>query len=162
MLGSYCLTRAHERDPSADSNAHSHCLIRSLIGLRPPPVLHKTSVETHEGVHSRCPRPGGIMGTYPFPLVVILALAFAFPSRAAEKPRPAQDNQAKKVWTNDDMGQLRARGLITTFSQAPETTAQAPVAVSERATFTAKTEDPTWYAQRAADLQAELDKREAA
>jgi len=43
-----------------------------------------------------------------------------------------------------------------------ETTAQAPAAPSEPAMFAARTEDPTWYAEQAAILQAELDKREAA
>ena len=102
------------------------------------------------------------MRTYPFPLAAILTLAIAFPSHAAEKPRPTQASQAKKVWTNDDMDQLRARGLISTFSVAPETTAQAQAAPSEQATFTPRTEDPAWYADQAAILQAELDKREAA
>ena len=102
------------------------------------------------------------MRIYFFPLAVILALAIAFPSRAAEKPRPAQSGKTEKVWTNDDMDQLRARGLISTFSVAPETTAQAQAAPSEQATFTPKTEDPAWYADQAAILQAELDKRESA
>ncbi len=105
------------------------------------------------------------MRTYPFALAAVLALAIASPTRAAEKPRPAQatqSNQAKRVWTNDDMDQLRARGLITTFSTAPETAAQAPAAPPEPATYTSKLEDPAWYAQQASDLQAELDKREAA
>jgi hypothetical protein len=102
------------------------------------------------------------MRIYLFPLAAILALAFAFPSRAAQKPRPAQAGQAKKVWTNDDMDQLRARGLISTFSQAPETTAKTPPAQSEPATFEPRTQDPSWYAEQAAILQAELDRREAA
>jgi hypothetical protein len=102
------------------------------------------------------------MRIYLFPLAAILGLAIASPSRAAQKPRPAQANQAKKVWTNDDMDQLRARGLISTFSQAPETTAQTPAAQSEPATFESRTQDPTWYAEQAAILQAELDRREAA
>jgi hypothetical protein len=101
------------------------------------------------------------MRIYPFPLAAILAMAIAFPTHAAEKPRPAQVNQAKKVWTNEDMGQLRSRGLISTFSVTPETTAQAPAAPSEPVTFAARTEDPTWYAEQAAILQAELDKRAA-
>ena len=102
------------------------------------------------------------MRIYFFPLAVILALAIAFPSRAAEKPRPAQSGKPEKVWTNDDMDQLRARGLITTFNVATETAAQVRAAPSEPATFTPKTEDPTWYAEQAAILQAELDKRESA
>ena len=102
------------------------------------------------------------MRTYPFPLAAILTLAIAFPSHAAEEPRPAQAAKTKKVWTNDDMDQLRARGLISTFSVAPETAAQTQPAPSEQATFTPKTEDPAWYADQAAILQAELDKRESA
>jgi hypothetical protein len=102
------------------------------------------------------------MRIYPFPLEAIIALAIAFPSHAAEKPRPAQAGQVKKVWTNDDMDQLRTQGLISTFSVTSEISAQAPAAPSESVTFTAKTEDPTWYAEQAAILQAELDKREAA
>jgi hypothetical protein len=102
------------------------------------------------------------MRIYPFPLAAIIALAIAFPSHAAEKPRPKQDNQTKKVWTNDDMDQLRSQGLISTFIVAPEITVQNPAEPSETATLTPKTEDPTWYAEQAAILQAELDKREAA
>ena len=102
------------------------------------------------------------MRIYHFPLAVIFALAITLPSHAAEKPRPKQDDQAKKIWTNDDMDQLRSQGLISTFSVAPEITAPAPAAPSEPATFTPRTEDPTWYAEQAAILQAELDKREAA
>ncbi len=102
------------------------------------------------------------MRIYLVPLAAILALAIAFPSYAAEKPSPAQAGKTKKVWTNDEMDQLRARGLISTFNLAPETTAQAQPAPSEPATFSSRMEDPTWYAQRAADLQAEIDKRGAA
>ena len=108
------------------------------------------------------------MRTYPFALAAVLALAIAAPTRAAEKPRPAQatqSNQAKRVWTNDDMDQLRARGLISTFNVAPETIVQAPATPSEPAPSTtspSRLEDPAWYAQQAAELQAELDRRVAA
>jgi hypothetical protein len=102
------------------------------------------------------------MRKHPFQLAVILALAIAFPSHAAEKPSPAQAGKTKKVWTNDDMDQLRARGLITTFSVATDATAPAPAAPSEPAKFAARTDDPAWYAEQAAILQAELDKRESA
>jgi hypothetical protein len=102
------------------------------------------------------------MRTYPFPLAAILALAFAFPSHAAQNPNPAQGGKTKKVWTDDDMDHLRSRGLISTFNQSPETTAPAPAPQSGPATFTTRTEDPAWYAEQAAILQAELDKREAA
>ena len=106
------------------------------------------------------------MRTYLFPLAAVFALAIAFPSLAAEKPRPAQgnQNQPKKVWTNDDMDQLRAQGLISIVGQVPETVTQAPAAPSEPAfpIYASRLEDPEWYAEKAADLQAELDRREAA
>jgi hypothetical protein len=102
------------------------------------------------------------MRTYPFPLAAILALAFALPSHAAQNPNSAQAATTKKVWTDDDMDQLRARGLISTFNVTTETTAQAPAAQPEPATYATRFEDPDWYAQQAAILQAELDKREAA
>ncbi|MCU1342863.1 MAG: hypothetical protein JWN92_2286 [Candidatus Acidoferrum typicum] len=105
------------------------------------------------------------MRTFHFSLAAVLALAIALPSFAAEKPRAAQTStstQTKKVWTNEDMDELRARGLITTFNPAPEMIAQAPTVAPERATFAIRTEDPAWYADQASILQAELDRREAA
>ena len=69
------------------------------------------------------------MRNYSFPFAAALALLIAFSSQAAEKPRPAQGDQKppKKVWTNDDMEQLRARGLISIVGQeATEPAAQAP------------------------------------
>jgi hypothetical protein len=111
------------------------------------------------------------MRTYYFPLAAVLALAIAFPSCAAEKPRPAQgnQNQPKKVWTNDDMDQLRPRGLISTFAPGvnpaapPVATAVASApAEAAFAVYNSRLEDPEWYAEKAADLQAELDRREAA
>ena len=107
------------------------------------------------------------MRNYPFPLAAVLALLIACSSQAAEKPRPAQgnQNQPKKVWTNDDMEQLRARGLISIVGQeaAPQAT-QAPTAPAETTfpVYASRLDDPGWYADKAADLQVELDKREAA
>ena len=107
------------------------------------------------------------MRKYLFPLAAVLALAIAFPSRAAEKPRPAQgnQNQPKKVWTNEDMDQLRARGLISIVGQeVNEAAAQAAVTPSEPTfpVYNSRLDDPEWYAEKATDLQAELDQRQAA
>ena len=111
------------------------------------------------------------MRTHPFSLAAVLALLIAFSSQAAPKPRPAQGNQAqpKKVWTNDDMDQLRARGLISIvgpeFSEAaqPAPAAQtgAPQAGPAFPVYQSRLDDPEWYAEQAADLQAELDRRMA-
>jgi hypothetical protein len=109
------------------------------------------------------------MRNYSFPLAAALALLIACSSQAAEKPRPAQgnSNQPKKVWTNDDMDQLRSRGLISIVGQeATEPAAQAPAPAEPAETtfpiYESRLDDPEWYADRAADLQAELDKRQAA
>jgi len=107
------------------------------------------------------------MRDYPFLFVAALALLIACPSQAAEKPRPAQENQnqPKKVWTNDDMDQLRARGLISIVGQeAMGAAAQAQAAPAETVfpVYASRLNDPAWYVDQAADLQAELDKREAA
>ncbi|HEV7967067.1 MAG TPA: hypothetical protein VGP19_05830 [Candidatus Acidoferrales bacterium] len=107
------------------------------------------------------------MRNYPFPLAAVLALLIACSSQAAEKPHPAQgiQNQPKKVWTNDDMDQLRARGLISIVGQEPtESAAQAPEEAAENTfpVYPSRLDDPEWYAEKAADLQAELDDRLAA
>jgi hypothetical protein len=104
------------------------------------------------------------MRNYTFPFAAALALLIVCSSQAAEKPRPAQgnQNQPKKVWTNDDMDQLRARGLISIAGQEPAAPAtQAPAASAETTfpIYESRLDDPDWYADRAADLQAQLDKR---
>src|ERR1700680_4449466 len=107
------------------------------------------------------------MRNYPFPLAAALALLIACSSQAAEKPRSAQgnQNQPKKVWTNDDMDQLRARGPISIVGQKlAEPAKQAPAAAAETTypVYASRLDDPEWYAEKAADLQAELDRRQAA
>ena len=107
------------------------------------------------------------MRKYPFPLMAVLALLLAGSSQAAEKPRPAQTNQTqpKKIWTNDDTDQLHNRGLISIVGQeVSESTPQATAAPSETAApvYASRLDDPAWYADQAAGLQAELDRRAAA
>jgi hypothetical protein len=140
------------------------------------------------------------MRGFPFLAASVLVLAASLPLRAQQAPRPAQTDQAKKIWTNDDMDELRARGLISIVGQeteeapqaapqaAPESAAApAPAAAPEgapapAATETAavgpqaaqaepeapeaapydRTQDPMWYAEQAAELQAQLDTAQAA
>ncbi len=108
------------------------------------------------------------MRTCPFALAAVLMAAIALPSRAAEKPGAAQgtQNQPQKIWTNDDLDQLRSRGLISIVGQEPaeSAAAQPAPAPSEHAfpVYNSRLEDPAWYAEKASDLQAELDRRAAA
>jgi hypothetical protein len=112
------------------------------------------------------------MRNHHFTLAAALALMIACSSQAAEKPRPAQgdQNRPKKVWTNDDMDQLRAQGLISivgqevseSAQQAPAAPAETPEAGPAFPVYESRLDDPEWYAEQAADLQAELDDRVAA
>jgi hypothetical protein len=100
-------------------------------------------------------------------IAAVIAIFIACSSKAAEKPRPAQADQKQpvKVWTNEDMDQLRARGLISIVGQEPATTtAQPPAAASGPAypVYESKFDDPSWYADVAADLRDDLARREAA
>src|SRR4051812_8261245 len=106
------------------------------------------------------------MRGYCFPLTIIaVALALVFPSYAAEKPHPAQGNQSqpKKIWTNEDMDELRMRGLISIIGQEPQEITTPPVEVVSSGPvfpmYSSRLEDPEWYAEKAAELRAELDRR---
>lgn len=72
------------------------------------------------------------MGRFPFLAALVLVLAAALPMCAQQARRPAQADQSKKVWTDDDMDALRARGLISIVGQvieeAPQAAATAPSA----------------------------------
>jgi hypothetical protein len=107
------------------------------------------------------------MRTCTIAFALLLAATVVSTARAAEKPRLPQSNpkQPAKIWTNDDLDQLHSRGLISIVGQEPnEPAAQPAAAPTEPAlpVYNSRLEDPAWYAQQAADLQAELDKRQSA
>jgi len=94
------------------------------------------------------------------PLTLALALsAMAIPACSAERPDPAQGQQERRVWTNEDLEDLRARGLISIIGTVPEA---APAALPQAARYSNRTEDPAWYAGQASELQTQLNERMAA
>jgi protein tyrosine phosphatase (PTP) superfamily phosphohydrolase (DUF442 family) len=97
------------------------------------------------------------------PIAAVFAIFIACSAQAAEKPRPAQANQKQpiKVWTNEDMDQLRARGLISIVGQEPTEISAQPTAEPESPVYDSMFDDPSWYAGEVADLRAELDRRQA-
>jgi len=86
---------------------------------------------------------------------------------ARARPAQANQNQPRKVWTNDDMDQLRSQGLISIVGQealppAPAASASETPAAPAYPAYESRLDDPQWYADTAATLQNELDKRTAA
>jgi hypothetical protein len=61
------------------------------------------------------------------------------------------------VWTNDDLGRLRDLGLICMVGRMDEETSKS---TSLPQPFV-KTQDPEWYAEQAARLRDELERRKA-
>jgi hypothetical protein len=106
------------------------------------------------------------MSRYSLPLAMVLVLACsAIPSSAAQQT--ARTPQTKRVWTTDDMDGLRARGLISivgteTEAAAPAAPAPAPAATTQFPVYASRTEDPAWYAEQAAGLQAQLSAHQVA
>lgn len=113
------------------------------------------------------------MRRHPFPLAAALALTTSLAAQAAGKPQPRPANQhaivyqakARKVWTNDDVPELRARSVISIVGQEPEQAPSseqaAPPAEPSYPVYDSRLDDPEWYAKTAAELQVELDQRQA-
>jgi hypothetical protein len=81
----------------------------------------------------------------------------AIPLRAANKPRAGTDSQNTVVWTNDDLARLHLPGLICIVGRINEET---PKSASLPQPYV-KTRDPEWYAERAAKLRDEVERRRA-
>ena len=100
--------------------------------------------------------------------VWLLAMALGgVPSLGTHSTETSQ--KAKKVWTNDDNEELRARVHLSEFSTVPA--AAAPARAAEKPVQAApaipaepaspeevsrREKDPKWYAKQMADLRAEL------
>jgi hypothetical protein len=93
---------------------------------------------------------------FSLPSILVLALVCsAVPARAQQAP---QSRQGVHVWTNADMDNLRARGLISivpTERPAAPAAAAAPTP-TPGPVYASRTQDPAWYAEQAADLQTQL------
>jgi hypothetical protein len=93
-----------------------------------------------------------------FSLAISMTLGtLAIPLRAANKPRAGTDSRNPVVWTNDDLEKLHSLGLISIVGRTDEeqlTSAYAPAPYME-------TQDPEWYAEQAAQLRDELERRRA-
>ncbi len=93
-----------------------------------------------------------------FSLAISMTLSIlAIPLRAAKKPRAGTDSQNPVVWTNDDLARLHSLGLISIVEQIDEEklkSASLPVRY-------VRTQDPEWYAEQAARLRDELERRRA-
>ncbi len=83
--------------------------------------------------------------------------ALAIPLRAANKPRAGTDSRNPVVWTNDDLEKLHSPGLISIVGRMDE---EQPTSASAPAPYV-ETQDPEWYAEQAAQLRDELERRRA-
>src|SRR5712664_3846218 len=88
-------------------------------------------------------------------LSLAISMTLAIPLRAANKPRAGTDSQNTVVWTNDDLERLHVPGLICIVGRMNEETPKSASMLSPYV----KTQDPEWYAEQAAKLRDELERR---
>jgi hypothetical protein len=82
----------------------------------------------------------------------------AIPLRAANKPRAGKMEETTMVWTNQDLKSLRSLELISVVGQPAPVHDATAHAIPPRYV---KTQDPEWYAEQAAELRNELERRQA-
>jgi hypothetical protein len=97
------------------------------------------------------------MTRYLYAAVTLGLLSVAIPLRAASGPHAGTDRQNKVVWTDDDLGRLHNLGLICIVGPSNEET---PNSAPQPQPYV-KTQDPEWYAEQAAQLRDELERRQA-
>jgi hypothetical protein len=89
--------------------------------------------------------------------VCLAVVSAAIPLRATNRPHAGTDSQNPMVWTNDDLEKLHSLGLISIVGRIDE---ERPTSASVLSRYV-KTQDPEWYAERAAKLRDELERRRA-
>jgi hypothetical protein len=82
----------------------------------------------------------------------------AIPLRAANEPRARNAEKTTVLWTNEDLEKLRPLALISIVGQ-PNTAEDATAAAPPSPYL--ETQDPEWYAEQAAKLRNELERRRA-
>jgi hypothetical protein len=93
-----------------------------------------------------------------FSLATSMTLSsLAIPLRAANKPRAGKTEKTTVLWTNEDLEKLRPLAAISIVGQPNQaddsTTAAMPLPYPE-------TQGPEWYAEQAAKLRDELERRQ--
>jgi len=98
------------------------------------------------------------MHRYLYAVVTLLGLiSTVIPLRAASRPHAGTDRQNTLVWTNDDIEKLRDSNLICIVGRiAEETSKSVPLQQPY-----VRTQDPAWYAEQAARLRDELERKKA-
>jgi hypothetical protein len=89
--------------------------------------------------------------------VCLAIVSAAIPLRAANRPHAGTDSQKPVVWTKDDLEKLHTLGLISIVGRIDE---ERPASASVLSPYV-KTQDSEWYAERAAKLRDELERRRA-
>jgi hypothetical protein len=84
-------------------------------------------------------------------------ISVSIPLRAANRPHAGTDRQNPVVWTNDDVERLRGLSLISIVGRMNEETSTSASLPEPYV----KTQDPGWYAEQAAKLRDELERRRA-
>ena len=97
------------------------------------------------------------MTRFLYAAVTLGLLSVAIPLRAANGPHAGTDRQNKVVWTDDDLERLHDLGLICIVGPINEET---PKSAPQPQPYV-KTQDPEWYAEQAARLRDELERRRA-
>jgi len=89
--------------------------------------------------------------------VTLVFVSVAIPLRAANKPHAGTDSQNAVVWPNDDLGRLHTPGLISIVGSVDEET---PKSSSIPQSYV-NSQGPRGYAELAARLRGELERRQA-
>ena len=94
----------------------------------------------------------------PFSLAISMTLStLAIPLRAANQPRAGKAEKTTALWTNEDLEKLRPLAAISIVGQ-PNQADDSTIAAMPLPDL--ETQDPEWYAEQAAKLRDELERRQ--